>query len=101
MYAPLLAIHTYVAIYILAIIFQNEDTLEILNKLLEKEITMEEAIASTKRLKEERTMQDTFVTEVGSHSWEEALATLPQFSTHLDLYRGQIKDKELAFKVRC
>ena len=62
---------------------------------------MDEAVASTKRIKEERTMQETFVTETGFSSWEEAVASLPQFTTRLDLYRGQSKDKLLAFKVKC
>lgn len=66
-------------------------------------MTMDEAVAVSKRIKEERALQDTFVTEVGLGSWEEALATLPQFTAHLELYcnRGSSKNKELAFKVKC
>ena len=64
-------------------------------------MTIDEAAAASKRLKEDRAMQDTFVSEVGLSSWEEALTTLPQFTTHLHLYRGASTDKQLAFKVKC
>ena len=55
--------------------------LDLLNKLYEREITMDEAVAYTKQLKDERATQDNFVAEVGLDSWEEALTTLPQFTT--------------------
>ena len=42
---------------------------------------MDEAVTCTKQLKEERAMRDNFVTEVGLDSWEEAVTTLPQFTT--------------------
>ena len=60
---------------------------------------MDKAVTCTKQLKEERAMQDNFVAEVGLNSWEEALTTLPQFTTRLHLYAGTNKHKELAFKV--
>ena len=51
----------------------------------------------TKTLKQQRVMQDTFVAEVGLTSRDEAVAVLPQFATHIDLY----KEEEQAFKVMC
>ena len=58
-------------------------------------MTMDEAVTCTKRLKEERMLQENFVEEVGLSSWEEAVMTLPQCARHLDLYRGRSKDKEI------
>ena len=60
---------------------------------------MDEVVTCTKQVKEERAMQDNFIAEIGLDSWEEAVTTLPQFTTWLHLYRGTNKHKELAFKV--
>ena len=71
--------------------------MDLLDQLINKEITIDETIALTKTLKQQRVMQDTFVAEVGLISWDEAVAVLPQFATHIDLY----KEEEHAFKVMC
>ena len=62
-------------------------------------MTMWEAMALSKRLKEENLLQDKFVAEVGLPSWDEAAKVLPEFISILEMYRGLDKDKQIAFKV--
>ena len=76
-------------------IMQDEEKLDILDQLIDKELSMDEAITLTKTLKQQWIMRDTFVAEVGLTSWDEAVTVLPQFTECIHMY----KEKEDAFKV--
>ena len=51
-----------------------------------------------KETKETSTVRDHFVTKVGLESWDDAVATVPQYANQLKKLRG-CKGKEPAFKV--
>ena len=59
---------------------------------------MEEAFATAKETKETNAVREQFVAEVGLQSWEDAVATVPQYTNQLKKFRGK-KGKEPAFKV--
>ena len=59
---------------------------------------MDEAFATAKETKETNAVREQFVAEVGLQSWEDAVATVPQYTNQLKKFRGK-KGKEPAFKV--
>ena len=63
----------------------------IIIKAVWKKITMNDAITQTK------TRQEKFIEKVGLSSWDEAVATLPQFIEQIESFKGNC-DSE-AFKV--
>jgi len=72
----------------------------LLQKLIDDDkMTVQETMVQSKRLKEEKILQDKFVAEVGLSSWDEAAKVLPEFTSTLEIYRGLDKDKQIAFKV--
>ena len=60
----------------------NKEKLDLVHKSIDKDITMDGAIASTKYTKQQKVMQDTFAAEVVLSSWDEAVTSLPQFVMH-------------------
>ena len=77
---------------------QNDDKLKLLDNLINGSISMEEAFAAAKETKETSAVREQFVTEVGLESWDDAVATVPQYANQLKKFRGS-KGKEPAFKV--
>ena len=58
--------------------------LELLSKLCKKKMIMDDAIALIKCLNVKKARQEKFSEEVGLSSWDEAIATLPQFIEHIE-----------------
>lgn len=59
---------------------------------------MEEAAASAKEMKEMSVVKEAFVEEVGLKTWDEALATVPEYTAQLRTFKGS-KGKGAQFKV--
>ena len=72
--------------------------MKLLDSLLDKTLSMEEAAASAKEIKEMCVVKDAFVEEVGLKNWEEAVASVPAYTKQLKMFKD-CKGKGAPFKV--
>ena len=62
--------------------------MKLLDSLLDNTLSMDKAAASAKEMKEMSVVKEAFVEEVGLKSWEEAVASVPEYTTQLKTFKN-------------